>query len=116
MKIRKNKTLKKDRRKAKVKLSIKTGSDRPRLSVSRSNKGVRVQLIDDGKGKTLAFASSVGMKGSSPMELAKKVGLDVARQAKEKKITKVVFDRGGLAYHGKVKMVAEGAREGGLKF
>ncbi len=95
---------------------IRGTSERPRISVHRSNKGVRVQLIDDDKGITIASASYIGGKKGTPSEQAKRAGLDLAKEAKKKGVEKVVFDRGGFVYHGQVKMVAEGAREGGLEF
>ena len=92
---------------------------RPRLNVFRSLSNIYAQLIDDENGVTLAAASSVEkeFKGSTgTKEEAKKVGMLIAERAKEKGITEVVFDRGGYVYHGRVKELAEGAREGGLKF
>ena len=91
----------------------------PRLAVFRSNSNIYAQLIDDVKGVTLAAASSVEKdfgetKGNK--EEARKVGQLIAKRALEKNITEVVFDRGGYVYHGRVKELAEGAREGGLKF
>ena len=92
---------------------------RPRLCVFRSLNHIYAQIIDDVKGVTLVAASSVekdfGMTGGNK-EAAKKVGELVAKRAAEKGITEVVFDRGGYVYHGRVKELAEGAREGGLKF
>jgi len=93
---------------------------RPRLSVHRSNKGVYAQVIDDVKGVTLASASSLdkdfGLKSGSTMEAAQKVGKLVAERAKKAGVTKVQFDRGCFLYHGRIKAVADGAREGGLDF
>ena len=92
---------------------------RPRLNVYRSLNHIYAQIIDDVKGVTLVAASSVekdfGMAGGNK-EAAKKVGELIAKRAAEKGITEVVFDRGGYVYHGRVKELAEGAREGGLKF
>lgn len=82
-------------------------AERPRLSIFKSNKFLYAQIIDDTKGHTLAQATS---------DDAKKVGLDIAKAAKALKIEKVVFDRGGYLYTGKIQSVAEGAREGGLNF
>jgi len=91
----------------------------PRLSVFRSNKDIYVQLIDDIKGITLAAANSrskeADAKGNK-VDIARIVGGKLAAKAKEKGISQCVFDRGGYLYHGRVKAVAEGAREGGLKF
>lgn len=98
-------------------------SDRPRLAVSRSLKNVYVQLIDDVAGATLLGISSSHpdirgqkQKGGGKTEISKTVGKLVAEKAKEKGISKVVFDRSGFLYHGRVKAVADGAREGGLEF
>lgn len=95
-----------------------TGSEaRPRASVFRSNKSISVQLIDDVSGKTLAAASAPEVKkGNTTIPVAKEVGKILAGKAKSKKITKVVFDRNGYRYHGQVKSLAEGMREGGLEF
>jgi large subunit ribosomal protein L18 len=92
---------------------------RPRLNVFRSARHIYAQLIDDDKGVTLAAASSMekGFDGvGSNKEAAKKVGLMLAEKAKAASIEEVVFDRGGYLYHGRVKELADGAREGGLKF
>lgn len=91
----------------------------PRLSVFRSNKGFYVQLIDDENQKTLVGVSQrhAGLKEKqAPLTVAKQIGVVIAQKAKELKITRVVFDRGSYAYHGRVKAIAEGAREGGLTF
>lgn len=95
-----------------------SGTDaRPRLSVFRANSHIYAQLIDDQSGKTLAAASSLELKGKvKKSEAATEVGKLIAKKAVEKKISAVVFDRGGYAYHGRVKALAEGAREGGLTF
>ncbi len=93
--------------------------ERPRLSVFRSEKHIYAQIIDDVNGVTLASASSVekGFEGpGSNKEAAKKVGKTVAERALEKGIDTVVFDRGGYIYHGRIQELADGAREGGLKF
>jgi len=91
---------------------------KPRLSVFRSNAGIYVQLIDDSTGKTLAAASTQELKATkgTKTEISKKVGVAIAEKAKAAGIADVVFDRGGYLYHGRVKALAEGAREGGLKF
>ena len=107
------------KRRARVRGKISGTTQRPRLSVFRSAKHIYAQLIDDVAGVTLAAASSMdkdfeGNGGNK--EAAKKVGLAVAEKAKAKCIEEVVFDRGGFIYHGRVKELAEGAREGGLKF
>lgn len=95
------------RRHKRIRSTISGTSDRPRLSIFRSNKFIYAQLIDDAKGHTFAHAQSAD---------AKAVGVDIAKKAKAKKIEKVVFDRGGYLYTGKIKAVADAAREGGLKF
>jgi len=93
---------------------------KPRLSVFRSNTDIYVQLIDDDAGKTLASASSrdkdIKAQKGTKVEKSKLVGQAIARKAQELGITQVVFDRGGNLYHGRVKSVADGAREGGLQF
>jgi large subunit ribosomal protein L18 len=95
---------------------------RPRLSVFRSSKHIYAQIIDDAKGVTLAAASSLekevrgGAKTGANVDAAKAVGVRVAERAKEKGVKQVVFDRGGYLYHGRVKALAEAAREGGLEF
>ena len=90
----------------------------PRLSVFRSNKGIYAQLIDDTKGATLAWASSMELesKGKRNIEISKAVGKKVAERAIAAGLSSVIFDRNGYLYHGNVKALAEGAREGGLKF
>jgi large subunit ribosomal protein L18 len=105
-----------DRRKFRVRNAVKA-SGRLRLSVFRSLKHIYAQIIDDSKGVTLAAASSkaLGLSGNKT-EVARKVGEAIARAAKEKGITQVVFDRGAYKYHGRVKALADGAREGGLEF
>jgi large subunit ribosomal protein L18 len=96
-------------------------SEKPRMSVFRSNTQIYVQLIDDNKGATLAAASSlektiVGLGKMKKTDQAKQVGKLIAEKAQQAGISTVVFDRGGNLYHGRVKMLAEAAREGGLKF
>lgn len=89
----------------------------PRLSVFKSNTGIYCQLVDDKTGTTLAAASSKEMDGvQNNISGAKEVGLLLAKKAKDNNVSSVVFDRNGYIYHGKVKSLAEGAREGGLKF
>ena len=89
--------------------------DTPRLNVYRSNKNIFAQLIDDEAGVTLASASSLNMEGNNK-ETATKVGQAIAKEAKALKITKVVFDRGGYLYHGRIAALADAAREKGLEF
>jgi len=94
--------------------------ERPRLNVFRSNKNIYVQLIDDMNGKTLASASTVDkefdLESTSNVEAAEQVGELIAKRAQEKGYTSVVFDRGGYLFHGRVKALAESAREAGLEF
>ena len=94
-------------------------AERPRLVVFRSNAGIEAQLVDDGEGKTLAAASSLHLKKSfkgNKTQQATEVGKLLAERAKQANLESVVFDRGGYLYHGRVKALAEAAREGGLKF
>lgn len=102
-----------------VRAKISGTAERPRLNVFRSLSNIYAQIIDDTTGTTLVSASSVekGFEGNGGnKEAAKKVGMMIAERAKEKGITEVVFDRGGYVYHGRVQELAEGAREGGLRF
>ena len=106
------------KRHARVRKKISGTAARPRLNVFRSTKHIYAQLIDDVAGVTLASASSMekGFEGfGGNKEAAKKVGMAIARKAQEKGISEIVFDRSGYIYHGRVKELAEGAREGGLK-
>lgn len=108
---------KKEIRHKRIRARVKGVADKPRLSVFRSNRYVFAQLIDDTKGKTIVSASDLKMKEKAKKtDRARLVGAELAKIAKEKKIEKVIFDRGGCKYHGRVKAVADGAREGGLKF
>ena len=91
-------------------------AERPRLSVFRSNKQIYAQVINDKAGVTLAAASSLGFEKMNKTEQAKKVGLLIAEKALAAGISEVVFDRNGYLYHGRVQSLADGAREGGLKF
>jgi len=117
MDINKAKNQKYERRKKKIRSKIEGRKDCPRLSVFRSNKGMFLQLIDDQEGKTLVSASSNEIKNKGKkVDLSFELGKLIAQKAKDKKIEKIVFDRGGYKYHGRVKAVADGAREGGLKF
>jgi len=106
------------RRHRRVRGKVNGSSERPRLTVFRSNRGVFAQVIDDTTGKTLAGASWVGLKSFKGDKIAQahEVGKAVAAAAKKAGIESVVFDRAGYLYHGRVKALAEGAREGGLKF
>ncbi len=102
--------------KHRVRKNISGTAERPRMTVFRSNKQIYVQLINDVLGTTLVSASSLGMEACPKKEQAAKVGEAVAKKAIEAGITAVVFDRNGYLYHGRVKEVADAARNGGLKF
>lgn len=115
-KLSRNDVRQKRHRRVRVKVSGTT--ECPRLNVFRSNKNITVQIIDDTNGTTLASASSIELKleNGGNIEAATKVGTEIAKKAKEAKIDKVVFDRGGYLYHGRVKALADAAREAGLEF
>ncbi len=107
------------KRHARVRSKITGTAERPRLNVFRSNKNIYAQIIDDVAGVTLVSASTQekGFEGAgSNVEAAAKIGETIAKRAAEKNITAVVFDRGGYLYHGRVKALAEAARENGLEF
>jgi large subunit ribosomal protein L18 len=109
------------RRRMRVRNKLKRyAGDKPRLSVHRSSKNISVQVIDDVQGRTLAAASSLepklGVMGKNNKDAAAKIGAAIAERAKAAGIENVVFDRGGYLFHGKVKALADAAREGGLKF
>ncbi|KAA6343788.1 50S ribosomal protein L18 [termite gut metagenome] len=111
------KTERRIRIKYRVRKKVSGTSERPRMTVFRSNKQIYVQIIDDLSGRTLVAASSLEIKESIPKkEQAAKVGSIIAEKAKEAGIVAVVFDRNGYLYHGRVKEVADAARKGGLKF
>lgn len=121
--ILKNRGERRIRKKARVRKKITGTSNRPRFTVFRSARHIYAQIIDDTQGKTIVSASSVSkalkeeVKGAvAGREICKLVGKAAAKLALEKKITEVVFDRNGYLYHGRVKAVADGAREAGLKF
>ncbi len=103
-------------RKRRIRGKIAGTADRPRLSVHRSMMQITVQIIDDASGTTLVAASTKEAKAKVNVAGAKKLGELVAKKAKEKKITAVVFDRNAYKYHGRVKALADAAREGGLQF
>lgn len=114
-----NKKANRMKRRLRVRAKISGTAQRPRLSVFRSASNIYAQVIDDVAGVTLASASTLdkGFEGNGGnKEAAKKVGMAVAKAALAKGIEEVVFDRGGFVYHGRIKELAEGAREGGLKF
>ena len=109
------------RKHIRVRKKVSGTAQKPRLNVYRSSKHIYAQLVDDDKGATLATASSLskdldGLKTGANKEAAREVGKLIAKLAKAKSIEKAVFDRGGYLYHGRIKELAEGAREGGLKF
>jgi large subunit ribosomal protein L18 len=112
-----------ERRQFRTRKSIFGTPERPRLSVFRSDKHIYAQLVDDYAGKTLVYVSSTTadvrgaeLKNGGNIAAAKKVGATIAAKAKEIGVTKVAFDRGGRMYHGRIKALADAAREGGLKF
>jgi large subunit ribosomal protein L18 len=111
-----NKEQQRQRRHNRVRSKIKGTEKKPRLVVSRSLTNIYAQLINDEQGKVLVSSSSIKIKKGKGVETAKQVGLDIAKKASEKKIKSCVFDRGGYLYHGRVKALADGAREGGLQF
>ena len=110
------------RRKYRVRKKVEGDSDCLRLNVYRSNKHIYAQIIDDTSGKTQVAASTlspevkIAVKNTGNIEAAKQVGMLIAQKCLEKKITKVVFDRGGFLFHGRVKALAQSARENGLQF
>ena len=104
------------RRRARVRAKISGTTERPRLTIFKSHRYIYAQLVDDSQGHTLAAADSRAVKSGKPTEQAKKVGQLIALRGKAAKVTKVVFDRNGYIYGGKIKIVADAAREGGLIF
>lgn len=105
-----------DRRRKRIRAKIFGTSEKPRLSVFRSNKYIQAQLIDDSKGVTIASTSTKGIKGETRRDKAFAAGKAIAEAAKNKNISLAVFDRGGYIYTGSVQALAEGAREAGLQF
>jgi len=118
--MKNKKEFQRSRAKRRVRAKISGNGERPRLSVFRSNKQIYAQIIDDSTGTTFVSASSridsIASKNSTKLETAKMVGNLLAERAKEAEIETVVFDRNGYVYHGRIKALADGAREGGLKF
>lgn len=110
------KQLTRTRRQNRVRSKIRGTADRPRLSVFRSNRALFAQIINDETGTTLAALSTSKVKAKTPRERAALVGTEIAKMAKEKGITKIVFDRGPYGYLGQIKAVADAAREAGLNF
>ncbi|WP_374411390.1 50S ribosomal protein L18 [Novosphingobium colocasiae] len=105
-----------DRRKRRVRTALRARSGgRPRLSVHRTGRHIYAQIIDDAQGRTIAAANTLGGKGTD-VDAATRVGKELAEAAKQAGITTVVFDRGGFLYHGRVKALADAAREAGLEF
>ena len=104
------------RRRNRIRAKVSGTASIPRLAVFKSLKYIYAQLIDDENGVTIVAATSKGMKTKGKTDAAKLVGTEIAKKAGEKKVVKVVFDRGGYIYTGRVKALAEGAREGGLNF
>ena len=105
-----------DRRRRRVRTALKArASGRPRLSVHRTGRHIYAQIIDDGAGRTVAAASTLGKPGAN-VAAAAEVGKTLAEAAKQAGVTSVVFDRGGFLFHGRVKALADAAREGGLEF
>ncbi len=110
-----------ERRRQRVRTSLrKRGGDRPRLSVHRSGRHIYAQVINDGEGRTVASASTIDKdvkgKGGATTQSAQDVGRRLAERAKAAGVTQVIFDRGGFLFHGRVKALADAAREGGLEF
>ena len=116
IKIPKSRAEKRVRRHLRVRKAVQGTAARPRLVVYRSLKHITAQLVDDDAARTLATVTSTKVGEGKKSEKSLEVGKQIAVIAKEKGITKVVFDRGGYQYHGRVKAVADGAREGGLEF
>jgi len=106
------------KRRRRVRAKIRGSAERPRISVFRSNRGIFAQLIDDDSGRTIASVSwtEADLRGLGPMEQATRAGGLLAQRAVAAGVSTAVFDRGGYQYHGRVKALAEGAREGGLAF
>ncbi len=113
-------TTSRERRRLRIRAKIAGDASRPRLSVYKSNAAMYAQIIDDDASKTIvgtsSLAAEIASKSKNKTDAAKKVGMEIAKMAKAKNITKVVFDRGGFIYTGRIKALAEGAREGGLEF
>lgn len=111
-------SLRRVQRKKRIRAKVQGTTERPRMSVFRSNRGLYVQIIDDSKGATLLSATSYekGKKATNNIAAATKLGEALAKAAVAKNISAIVFDRGGYLYHGKIKALADGARSGGLKF
>ncbi len=115
-----NKSIRRQKIRYNIRKKIAGTTEKPRLSVFRSNTGISAQLIDDVKGVTIAAASTkdkgIAAQKGKKVDQSKLVGQEIAKKATELGVKEIVFDRGGYLYHGRVKALAEGAREGGLKF
>jgi large subunit ribosomal protein L18 len=113
-----SKPVKRLKRRRRVRAKVRGSAERPRISVFRSNRGIFAQLIDDDSGRTLAAVNwtESDLRSLQPTEQAKRAGALLAERAKAAGVERAVFDRGGYQYHGRVKALAEGAREGGLDF
>ncbi len=116
MQVRRTKTTRRARLKRKIRSKVFGTAARPRLSVYRSNKNIYAQLINDEKGVTIVSASDIKTKKGTKRDRAAEIGKTIASLAVAAKITKVVFDRNGFNYAGRVKILADAAREGGLQF
>ncbi|MDO8524224.1 MAG: 50S ribosomal protein L18 [bacterium] len=114
--MQQTKQQKRTRRHSRIRAKVIGTPTAPRLCVFKSNQHIYAQIIDDTKGKTIISANDSKEKKLKKLEKAFNVGKEIAKLAIEKKIKKVVFDRGGFKYHGRIKALAEGAREGGLQF
>jgi large subunit ribosomal protein L18 len=114
----KTKQVRRLKRRRRVRTTIQGTAERPRISVFRSNRGIIVQLIDDEAGRTLASVNWIEpeLRSQGRMDQARRAGALLAERAKAAGVSSAVFDRGGYKYHGRVKALAEGAREGGLRF
>ena len=110
------KNFKRQHRHARIRAKVNGTLERPRLVVYRSLRAIYAKLVDDTSGKTLAEASDLKVKKGTKTERAKRVGSEIAKKGIEKNLTVCVFDRNGYQYHGRIKALAEAAREGGLKF
>jgi large subunit ribosomal protein L18 len=110
------KTDRRNRRKLKIRSRIIGTNERPRLSVFRTNQHIYAQLVDDANSQTILASSDVKLEKGTKSEKAKLVGENLAKLAQTKKITKVVFDRNGFKFHGRIKELAQGAKDGGLIF
>jgi large subunit ribosomal protein L18 len=115
-KIRDQKEAKRQRLKRKIRSRVSGTADRPRLCVYRSNKNIYAQLIDDVNNVVIAESSDIKEKSGTKAERAEKIGQEIAKKATDKKITKVVFDRNGFNYTGRVQRLADSARKAGLEF